>query len=1060
MLLAVLSIRRESKVSGAVIACCLFALTIASLGIVRSQPGAVKFGRPAGVEDLSQTTARCIFQDGKGFLWIGTQDGLNKYDGYSFTIYRHEQQNPRSLSNNSIAAIHEDRAGALWVGTTGGGLNRFDRESETFTAFRHDANNFYSISDDSVSFVHEDEAGALWVGTETGGLNKFNVQTGEFTHYRHDPNDSTSLSDDNVRAVYADDASALWIGTAYSGLEKFDKTSGKFAHFKLDSKSAPGSNYRILSIAADETGALLVGSEGGGLYRLDRETGEFTVYRHDPNDAGSLSGDTINTIYTDSSGALWVGTTNGLNKFDATNNRFIQYTHDPNDADALGGNAISALYEDRSGVLWIGAQGLTKLDLKSKRFDRFKNDARDERSLSGGGVSAFFEDSAGGLWIGTADGLNFYDRATGEFRRYRHDAASPHSLSSDNVRAINEDDTGALLVGTSGGGLAKLNRATGRFTHFRHDVSNPRSLSDDKVWEIVKDADGALWLGTQNGVSRLDSRTGEFTVYRNEPANPNSLANNDVRAILRDKTGALWFGTRHGGLDKFDSRSGRFEHYKHDENDPESLSANAVYYLHEAAGGTLWIGTTGGLNRFDRARGAFERFGEKDGLPNNTIYGILDDDAGNLWVSTNKGIARFNPQTRQSRNYNVDDGLQDNEFNASAAFKSADGRMFFGGIKGFNSFYPNQIIDSSYKPPVVITAFKKFDRKIDFGNAADEIGEVEFSYEDPSFSVEFAALDFTAPQRNQYAYKLEGFDRDWTQSGTRRAAYYTNLDGGEYVFRVRGTNGDGVWSDREASVKIRIVPPFWKTGWFRTLAVCLLIAAAFLIYKRRVRQLERARTLQQAFSRQLIESQERERRRIAVELHDGLGQSLVVIKNRALMGLSAHENHDRLVAQIEEISVAASAAISEVRGIARNLHPYQIEYLGLTTALKTMIEAVRDSSDIRFTYEIDELGDELSKTVEINVYRIVQEALNNTVKHSAAREASVVLRKNGGVLDLTIKDDGKGFAVESDERNVGLGLIGIGERARIIGARHEIASSESGTTIHLQMNLTERKSET
>ncbi len=490
------------------------------------------------------------------------------------------------------------------------------------------------------------------------------------------------------------------------------------------------------------------------------------------------------------------------------------------------------------------------------------------------------------------------------------------------------------------------------------------------------------------------------------------------------------------------------------------MSSNAVYYLHEDDSGTLWIGTPAGINRLNPDGQTFTHYSDKDGLPNNTIYAILSDKSGNLWVSTNYGLAKFNPQTRTSRNYTVHDGLQDNEFNQASAFQTSSGEMFFGGANGLNSFYPEEIKDSLYKPPIVLTAFKKFDRKINLNKSPEEIDELEFSYKDNVLSFEFAALDFTAPQKNQYAYKLEGFDQDWNYSGTRRTAYYTNLDGGDYVFRVKGTNSDGIWNEQEATVKIKIIPPFWKTWWFLTVVSLAFIVIAILIYRRRIAQLQLARTMQEAFSQQLIESQELERKRIAVELHDGLGQSLIIIKNRALIGLNTRENHDRLISQMEEISESASAAITEVRGIAANLHPYQIDYMGLTVALNNMIKSVADASRIEFTSDIDELNGVLSKGAEINLYRIVQESLNNVIKHSKATKASVSLKKNSTVLDLTIEDNGKGFSLATEKRNSGLGLIGMGERAKMLNAQYEIRSiAEKGTTIHLQMNLHEQKNE-
>lgn len=1025
-----------------------------------SQINQVRFQHLQSEQGLSQATVRCIFQDHKGFLWIGTQDGLNKYDGYAFTVFRHDQENQRSLSNNSVATIYEDREGTLWIGTTGGGLNRFNRETEDFTHYRHDPANAQSLSHDAVSSIYQARSGALWLGTNNG-LDLFNRERETFTTYQHDPANPQSLGDNLIRAIAEDETGALWLGTNDSGLEKFDSLTGEFRHYRYEQNNA-GNQHPIAAMSMDKQGALWIGTEGSGVYKFDRRTEQFTLFQHTPKIPSSLADNIVRAIYEDHTGVLWFGTNAGLDSFDGEKSAFIHYRHDAANPESLSDNTIFSLFEDKSGVLWIGTGtgGVSKLNRSNKPFATYRSNTVDPHSLSSNVVFAFLEDSAGGLWIGTVGGgLNLYDRKTGEAKRYQHDPFNPHSLSNNFIYSILEDKTGALWIGTGGGGLERFDRKTERFTHYQHDPANPRSLCDDTVWVVYQDRSGTLWNCTANGLDRFDSQTETFTHYQHDSANPRSLSNNNIRAILEDPAGALWLGTRYGGLEKLDRQTGEFTHYAHDQNNPSSLSSDAVYFLHEDASNVLWVGTTEGLNQFDPARQTFIHFAERDGLANNTVYGILSDRQGNLWLSTNQGISKFNTQSHTFRNYDANSGLQGNEFNGGAAFQSASGEMFFGGISGFNSFFPEQINDSSYKPPIVLTAFKKFDQKVELGKPLDEVGELELSYKDNVFSFEFAALDYAAPQKNQYAYMLEGFDHDWNYSGTRRVAIYTNLDGGNYTFKVKGTNSDGIWNDQIASVRIKVVPPPWKTWWFLTLSVGAIALVGIVAYRRRISRLHQARAAQENFSRQLIESQETERKRIAGELHDSLGQNLLIIKNRALLGLSANEDDKHAaIEQLGEISAMASQSLDEVREIARNLHPYQLDRLGLTKALESVIRRAASSSEINFTTQLDSVNNLFSKEAEINLYRIVQECVNNILRHSRATEASLFVERGAHDVRIEIKDNGAGFNTEpvtgEDLERRGFGLAGINERARILGAKHMIRSTPGrGTTVILKIEL-------
>ncbi len=741
-------------------------------------------------------------------MWFGTWDGLNRYDGYDFTVYKNNPENPNSLSNSSIWSLYEDRTGTLWIGTFGGGLNKFDQDTGQFTRYQQDPANLQSLSSNIVMTLYEDRTEALWIGTNAG-LNRLNRKTEQFTHYQHDPGDPRSLSHNSVSAIYQDRAGALWIGTFGGGLNRFDP------------RSSP-------------------------------ET--FTRYQHDPAGPSNLSNNYVWFIYEDRVGVFWVGTEDGLNIFDRETETFTQYRHNPADPYSLSDNSLWSIHEDRDGALWIGTEkgGLNIFDREHKRFMHYQHAPNVPDGLSDNSIRSIYEDQAGGLWFGTYQaGINTFDDKRAKFPHYRRDPDDPNSLSSHVIWSLYEDRAGILWIGTDGGGLNRVDRKSasgaGQFTHYRHDPDDPQSLSHNKVRTMYEDRAGTLWVGTEGGLNRFNRETGQFTHYQHDPNNPHSLSHNTILSIYEDQTGIFWIGTEGRGLDKFDPRlngadTGQFAHYQHDPDDPRSLSNNHVPSLHEDQAGTLWIGTGGGgLDKFDRKNETFTHYREKDGLPNDVIFGILEDEQGFLWLSTVKGLSRFDPRAATCKNYDVSDGLQDNEFNIGAYHQSRAGEMFFGGSNGFNAFYPAKVEENPSIPPIVITDFQLLYESVIPGQEAPlqtpvmAASEIELSYRDNVFSFEFAALDFTASGKNQYAYRLEGFDDDWIfTSAKRRFAPYTNLDPGKYVFRVKGSNNDGIWNEKGVSIKITVTPPWWETIWFRASMLILVLGWIFGGFRWRV----------------------------------------------------------------------------------------------------------------------------------------------------------------------------------------------------------------------------------
>jgi PAS domain S-box-containing protein len=827
---------------------CLCGLFVATP--VHAQVPPPRFTHLTSEQGLSHDVVRCILQDSQGFMWFGTLDGLNRYDGYTFTIYRHRRSDPGSLSHNAVTALYEDRAGTLWIGTAMG-LDSFAGDAASFT--------HHLAVAEQVGAIYEDAAGTLWIGTEGSGLFRYDRADGQFIQYTHDPADPHSLSDDDVIAISEDGSGTLWVGTTYGGLNAFDRITERFTRYRHDPADPHSLSYdRVSAIYRDLSGALWVGTgsdyevEAGGLNVFDGTTGQFTRYLHDPQDRHSLSNNHARSIYEDRTGTLWIGTDDGLDVFDRATHIFASYRHDPLNPHSLGDSPITAIYEDRAGTLWFGTdgEGLYKYARLKERFGRYQPDPLDPNSLSGAEVGALYEDHTGVLWIGVpGEGLDRLDRTTGQFTHYSPDPNDPHSLSNNNVRALYEDHEGALWVGTNQG-LDRLDPATGQFRHYVHDPGDPGSLGPGAVKVILEDHTHALWVATEGPgtLNRLDGTAGTFTRYEHDPANPDGFVNTyGVRAVYEDRAGDLWLGT-YTGLVHFDRDAGTFTQYRHDPEDPRSLSHDFVWSIYEDPAGILWIATAEGLNRFDPDTAQFTVYTMEDGLANDNVVGMLVDDRGDLWLGTGGGgLSRFDPQTGILKTYDASDGLASNDVTLGACHRSKSGEMFFGTLDGFNAFYPADVKDNPHVPPIALTAFRKFDQVVEFDTPLSDVEEIPLSYEENFFAFEFAALDYTDPAKNQYAYQLEGFDEGWIYCGPRRYASYTNLPPGEYTFRVKGSNNDGVWNETGRAVRITIAPPFWQAWWFRVLAAVIVLGIASTAVGARMRYVAVLRESEERF---------------------------------------------------------------------------------------------------------------------------------------------------------------------------------------------------------------------
>ena len=938
------------------------------------------FERFGLAEGLSQATVRCILQDRQGYLWFGTQDGLNRYDGQTFRVYRHSVERADSLPNNSVSALLEDRQGIFWVATTGGGVAAFDRVSGKFRR--------YALRDNNASALLEDRGGTLWVATQFGGLHR---RSGEkFTAY--------PLPGSEITALLEDAQGRLTVATRQHGLFAFYAASGRFTPMA----EQPASPV-VYSLLRGRNGTLYAGTAAGVSARV-----AGGAFRSLPVVAKEVA-----AMWEDAAGELWLGGENGLSRMGA-NGEATHETHAAGDPASLSSTDVRSLYVDRSGTYWVGAgRGLNRFSPIRLRFGAVG------RGMRNSSLRTIYEGPDGVMWLGSRDGLDRQDPGTGRFTAV---------VSGVVVFSIAAGSAGTLWLGTSAG-----LREIGMDGRTRRTL-----LEGDTIYRVVV-TPTAVWAGGRGGLYQVDAATGRTRHYRHEAENPDSLAGNDIRALAVAEDGGLWIGTRQFGVDRLDLATGRFAHYR-------AVSGDAVFSLLLERGGVLWVGTTTGLNRLDTATGKATRYTTAQGLPNDTINAILPAPNGQVWVSTNQGLSRLDTRTGTFRNYDISHGLQDNEFNGGVGYAAKSGYLSFGGTYGYNRFLPSALADREYEPPVVITEFLKLGQAV----AGFDAGKpLELSWRDPMIGFAFAALDYSAPRQLRYAYRMEGFDTDWRYTD-RREATYTNLDAGQYTFRVRGTNSDGKWSGQEAAVVVTIVPPPWQRWWFRLLAAGLLAGAVAVLYRRRVDGFRKAQSTREAFSRMLLASQEAERKKIAAELHDSLGQNLSVIRNHALLGLG--KAGGGAGPHLQEIADAASLAIDEVREIATNLRPQQLERLGLGSALQAAVRRAAASSGIRFDVEVGELEGALASEDEIHLYRIVQEAVNNILKHSEATEAAVVVTRPGGGLRLEVRDNGKGFAA-AGVGNEGLGLSSLAERARILRATYTLRSDPGeGTVIILEID--------
>jgi ligand-binding sensor domain-containing protein/anti-sigma regulatory factor (Ser/Thr protein kinase) len=1028
---------------------------------IPAEPNAnIRFTHIGEEAGLSQSSIHCILQDRQGFLWFGTEDGLNRYDGYNFKVYRPVLEDGTSLSDRWITAILQDSKGSIWVGTRQGGMDRYDPATEKFSRYMHSPENPDSISSNFVTTIFEDSRGHLWVGTEEG-LDQFSPGLDNFKHFSLNVSAHMEDISYDITTIFEDSNGSLWVGSSQAGLSRYDQTLERFFNYlsKPDNPATLTSND-IRSIRQG-TGNFLWVATDNGLNLFDPASGIVTHYQHSSGEPDSLASDLIRTLYVDRSGNLWVGTNAGLDHFQPSSGHFIHYQHNSQIESSLSNNVVTAIFESSDNVMWVGTfgGGVNKYYRGQDQFAYYYHKPGDPSSLNGNVIFKIHVDADKKAWLSIyGSGVDCLDMKTGAAIHYQNDPADPGSLTNNEVWTVYTDRAGTLWVGTASG-LDRRSPGSDGFIHFQHEQGDNRSLIGAPVYDILEDSQGNLWIGTEVGLDYYNRETNTFTHYQHDPQNPSSLGGNEIVNLFMDKNGVLWAGSFNDGLNRFDAKSRKFIRYQYDSLEPGSISNDSILSIYQDSRGILWTGTDGGgLNRYDPGTNSFSHYYESDGLPSNVIYGIVEDDQGLLWLSTNNGITRFNPLDNTFRNYTVRNGLQGNEFNMNAYARDLDGNIYFAGVNGLTVFDPASITDSTFVPPIALVSVSQNGTPIKVEEKDSANPEIVLRWPNNNFEFEFAALSYAEPERNLYAYRLENFDPDWNQIGTWRDGRYTNLPGGTYTLRLKGSNQDGVWNETGLAFQVSVIPPFWQTPWFLVTAAGGILGLFFTGYWLRIksvqannRELERqvrdrTREIEHLFEKTKELAIIEERNRLARELHDSA-------KQKAFAALAQLGTANGIIASnpraakehLDEAENLVYEVIEELTFLIQEMYPLFLKEKGLATSLRDYVFEWEGRTGIRV--EVNISGQKrLKLEIEQAIYRIIQEALSNVARHSRATRVDLTLTYQSHSIEAVVADNGCGF--EQQNRPAGIGLRSIQERAESLGGTLEIASApDCGTRL-------------
>jgi ligand-binding sensor domain-containing protein/DNA-binding CsgD family transcriptional regulator len=845
-----------------------------SLNSLLADDQPIRFNHLTVKDGLTMNAVHSILEDSQGFMWFGTRLGLNRYDGSEFKAFLYDPLNENSIPGSWITVICEDAASVLWIGTKNGGFSRYDRVQESFKNFAHDPDNPNSLVSDHITCLFPDSRGALWVGTEHG-LSRYDPDSHKFTTFRHDP-DTSSIAQDRIMTLAETPGGRLWVGTENGAASVISLDD-----FSINQKVQvrPSTSISLTAMLADTADQCLwLGRIGMGLYRWDYNEDKFDLFYDRDTPVTPIDG--ITSISKDKNGTLWFGSAGGLANYNHDTKEFTYYYHDANDPGSLGDNLIYSTLVDRQGILWVttASGGVSYYDPGLIRFQLRQSDPDNINSIRANAVYSISQDPLGNIWFGTVEGgTSVMDATTGAFTHYNSikTLGVTEWWSRDFIARVRSDRNHKIWIGTFTCGLFTLDYPTQTLNHYRNRENEPNSFGDKTTRDILETRDGSIWIGTEaQGLERYNELTDDFEHFKNDPDNPQSLSSNFTYCLLEDKAGYIWIGTADGGLNQFDRVSNTFKRFEVARNNSNSITSNCVTSLYEDSEQTLWIGTrSGGLNKLNKARTQFSTLDLHSSLKKLSIYGILQDDHRFLWLSTNQGILKAHPDSGLVTDYTASDGVQET-FYFLSSLEADNGLMYFGGGEGYNVFHPDSIKNNQYIPPVVLTGLainyedvaigETRNGRIILNKSITQTDKLKLDYRDKVITFKFSALNFSASYKNHYSYKLVGYDEDWIDANNTPKAQYMNLPAGEYKFRGRGSNNDGVWNVEGASIEVSIAPPFWKTWWFKTLGIVTLLGLILVYIQLRTYRLIAQRDKLEALVRERtaqlhVEIEERQR---------------------------------------------------------------------------------------------------------------------------------------------------------------------------------------------------------
>jgi signal transduction histidine kinase/ligand-binding sensor domain-containing protein len=1016
----------------------LAALACLAAGLGAASPERLQHYELGVSEGLANNSIYCILQDRRGYMWFGTFGGLSRYDGETFANFR-PKPDGHSLAASVVFALVEDGSGSIWVGTDGGGLARYDPAADSFELFRAGSEESGALSSDRILSLAIDWRGRIVAGGGDGVVNILDPATRKVTRIRA-PHPAP------IRCIAVDSEKRIWAGTEGGGMLRWDEEGGEllaFTHSGADPGSPGFDTVRCL--LRDSRNRLWAGLGNGEV-----ELVEGKRFVHARSGAGQPHpAQAVRSLAEDPDGTIWVGYEDaGIGILDPA----TMLLRSPGDASS---SMVRALYRDRKGLMWVGLKegGLRVYSLRSAFFTRYRGLA-DGRPITG--LRGMAEGPGGRIYIGT-DGLGLLsmDPATGSIQVV---PGMPPDRAARKVYAVLIGRDGTVWAGTDGGGLIARS-GDGRIRRYRHDQAEPGSLASDVVWSLFEDHDGSLWVGTEGGgLDLLSPGAPAFIHHRPDPAVKGSIRGSSIRAVFRDSRGRLWAGAWDGGLSRLDPGSAGFKSFGPDAGNPSSLGDASVNCIFEDSRGRIWVGTGGsGIARLDEDSERFVHNSVEEGLAGATVYGILQDSGGGLWISTATGLSRYIEGSGGFFNYGPEDGLASAQLYQNSFLRGSDGEIWLGGMGGLTRFDPARIPWQGPVPDIAISDVDAGELHL-LSGSADPAKPIDLAYDNAGLSLRIAVLDFVAPTRNRYAMSLSGRQSGWTQLGLSNIGSIAPLPPGEYLLRVKGANGNGIWNDEGTALKIIVHPPVWATWWFRLLAATFVAAAVAAAIAVRISSLHKRNALLVNFARHVEAAREEERTNASREVHDEIGQHLAVLNLQAYW-LATHPDAEpeSRKTRVGDMTGAIAAAMAAVKSVSTRLRPVALDSLSLGETVKWYLRDFERRSGIACRCEAGSLPAELPNEIATGLFRVLQESLSNVARHAGARSVQVRLRVEGGFLGLEVADDGRGIEGMSVRAPDSFGIIGMRERCAAFGGSLSVTGEAGrGTVVVARIPLADK----